>query len=588
MAPASPDGAIAATTFEPSISGTENLPNAEANSVPASSVLTPPASQTEPAVSTPAARQQTAAPLPEPESPAEIQRSPVTLTSFDLTQPTVTERAAADRSGRAKAGPSATPRRIAPTEPPAASPTTSAQATGPAESTPPNVSGSSLQRSPADLSTPDLTEAVNPAAKPPDSLAEMTESETSNPETAAVEASASPAGISPSSNLSVAPPEPAQSPTLQTKLTANASTRAPDDRDRSIEPEPLGKAVANNEALTETVSNNLEIVNSQAQSAPEAPETRSNAPEPGPNHIPEAINLQAQSVSETTSETADLSLLQPPTAAPQSLAELQNRATELSDSTVPAATVTASPQVAPIQTKAESGRVVPAPNSAAAQTGWPQLPQVLQPISNLLSPPPQRQATSEPLPTSKSLLQRKVPALSSSLTGYKPLFAAKSATPVSPGSSALMLQTQIEGTSATGEAMPETADIPGDWGSIAELMQISRPAATAVQPEPAIASPVKPENAYRDLQPFEGDRHLQAQGIMSAPVTHVSAQRLQAFTEPPATPVTSEPASAAEGNQSAATSAANIEKLAQAVYFRLRQRLALERERRGNNYSGRF
>jgi hypothetical protein len=126
-----------------------------------------------------------------------------------------------------------------------------------------------------------------------------------------------------------------------------------------------------------------------------------------------------------------------------------------------------------------------------------------------------------------------------------------------------------------------------DWSSIAELLQASPEPQSEAQAEFWPPEPDSPPT--QDMTTADGytDLHLY-------PEAHSSPlNQIQRAVDPPAAPPA--PASESATNPAAATqpgqasaSPEQLERLAQEMYRLVRQRLALDRERVGNIYSGRL
>ncbi|WP_346294322.1 hypothetical protein, partial [Sphaerothrix gracilis] len=512
-----------------------------------------------------------------PATSPEIQRSPVSASpsSFDLVQPSTTERAAADRLTRSQPYSQTAARNVPASSHPA--PPLPAENTG---------AKTNLQRSPTDSPTADLPTPADLATPEPESpqpanvegLDPWPEADTA-PSVSAVdsspaikEAEANPTPpISPerdktsvesvsspiqTENLLQARLESESSPAvdeLNPPETADTSDLAQGDRAATPLPGP--------ESASETVASAI---------TPSLPAASSDA-EPKTSSSP-APNLQAQRAN-TESTDAMQPVAEPAPAAATS--ETAGAAAEITTATNDLSQADASSEIPALPVTAAASQTSP-PDSAAdipAPETWLQFPQVLQNLSSLNlssvsalqaapTPPIQRTAASQPP------------------SGYKPLLSKPTA---ASDSSTLVLQPKLEKTPTSQPAATTTA-VPGDWSSISELLQMSRQTSAA---EPTRAEPANSQQTYEDLRPFERDRvPPPIPTISQNSAAEDSVQPLQAFTEAPTSP--SSPSAAAESPSATVASAANIEKLAQAVYYRLRQRIALERERRGGNYSGRF
>ncbi|NEQ30523.1 MAG: hypothetical protein F6K04_05910 [Leptolyngbya sp. SIO4C5] len=511
-----------------------------------------------------------------PATSPEIQRSPVSASpsSFDIVQPTTTERAAADRLTRSQPYSQTAARNVPASSHPA--PPLPAENTG---------AKTNLQRSPTDSPTADLPTPADLATPEPESpqpanvegLDPWPEADTAPSVSAAdsspavKEAEANPAPpVSPERDK--ASVESVSSP-IQTEnlLQARLESESSPAVDEFNPPETAdtsdlahGNRAATNppgpESASETVASAI---------TPSLPTASSDAePKTSSSPVP---NLQAQRAN-TESTDAMQPVAEPAPAAATS--ETAGAAAEITTATNDLSQADASSEIPALPVTTAASQTSP-PDSAAdipAPETWLQFPQVLQNLSSLnlssvsalqVAPTPsiQRTAASQPPSVYKPLLS-------------KPTTASDSST--------LVLQPKSEKTLTSQPAA--TTAVPGDWSSISELLQMSRQTSAA---EPTRAEPANSQQTYEDLRPFERDRVPPSVPTISQnSAAEDSVQPLQAFTEAPTAP--SSPSAAAESSSATVASAANIEKLAQAVYYRLRQRIALERERRGGNYSGRF
>ncbi|MFE4106152.1 hypothetical protein [Almyronema epifaneia] len=387
-------------------------------------------------------------------------------------------------------------------------------------------------------------------------------------------------------------PTPASSLAEQSLRTDSPASDSPATKATSDLPAALPHGTSPSETIANPTSD-LPALQAKADPiASDSPATEATSDLPAA--LPRSI-----SPSETIANpTSDLPALQAKADLPEAadlVAEpaspVSNDSTGLTSPPVTSPAIAAPPadlQTAPA-TKAETSHLPKATNSAATTAAppqpspWPQLPQVLQPLTALdnlstLAVPP-----SPPQPLLPESAQTRSPLAA----GYTPLLSCQSTTTDSSANSAtLRLQPQLESEAASLAQPSDTATVAGDWSSIAELLQMSRPAPQP-QPAAAIASSANLQaSAYADLRPFENERSQSSvQATPAAMLTTSPPQTIQAFQEPSSN---SQTTAAPEGTPSDSTSAANIEKLAQAVYHRLRQRIALERERRGGHYSGRF